>query len=64
MIAVSESRLKKGKHIANGMRCKLRKALLIYKLKQLESAFVELVNNNGRNIITGCIRKYPTPNNQ
>ena len=51
-------------YIANGIRYKLRKDVLICKLKQLKPTFVELVNSNRKNIIKGSIHKHPTLNNQ
>ena len=42
-------------YIANGIRYKLRKDFLIYKLKWLELTFVELVNINCKNTIIGCV---------
>ena len=51
-------------YVPNGIRYKLQKNLLISKLKQLDSTSAELVNNCFKNIITGCIHKHPTLNNQ
>ena len=36
-----------------------RKGLDIYKAKELESTFVEVLNPKGKNIVVGCIYKHP-----
>lgn len=38
---------------------RLRKELIINKSKEIESAFIELFNNNNFNRVIGCIYKHP-----
>ena len=45
-------------YVKKGINYKLRKDLQIYKSKQLESTFVEVVQNKER-IIIGCLHKHP-----
>ena len=33
---------------------------MLYKSKQLESTFVEIVNPGKKNVIAGCIYKHPS----
>ena len=33
---------------------------IMYKSKQLESAFIEIVNKNKKNILIGCIYRHPS----
>ena len=48
-------------YISKKHKCKRRKDLdsIIYKTKELESVFVELIRNNKKNIIIGCIYRHP-----
>ena len=32
---------------------------MMYKSKEIESTFIELVNNNNSNTVLGCIYKHP-----
>ena len=36
----------------------------MYKAKELESTFIEIINKKRKNLIVGCIYKHPTLNNQ
>ena len=49
-------------YISSNLKCKPRKDLenLLYKSKQLESTFVEIVNPGKKNVISGCIYKHPS----
>ena len=38
---------------------RLRKDLMMYKSKEIESTFTELLNNNSSNTVIGCIYKHP-----
>ena len=38
---------------------RLRKDLMMYKSKEIESTFIELFNNNNSNTVLGCIYKHP-----
>ena len=38
---------------------KTRNDLKMYKLKELESIFIEIINKKGKNTIVGCIYKHP-----
>ena len=46
-------------YIADGLNFKPRNDLKIYKSKELESAFVEIINPNEANSIIGVIYKHP-----
>ena len=46
-------------YISNNINCKLRKDLQIYKSKELESVFVEIINPKKNNTIIGCIYRHP-----
>ena len=46
-------------YIANGINFKPRNDLKIYKSKELESAFVEIINPNEANSLIGVIYKHP-----
>ena len=48
-------------YISNNHTYKVRKDLIIYKEKELESTFIEIINlnKNAKNIIVGCIYKHP-----
>ena len=47
-------------YISNKLNYKPRKDLEIYKSKQIESSFIEIINENGKNQIVGCIYKHHT----
>ena len=42
-------------YIKDNIICKLKKDLKIYKSKYLESIFLEVINQSGKNILVGCI---------
>ena len=48
-------------YISKNHKCKRRKDLdsIIYKTNELESVFIELIRNNKKNIILGCIYRHP-----
>ena len=46
-------------YIKKGIDYKLRTDLEIYKSKELESIFIEILNKNSKNTIIGCIYKHP-----
>ena len=46
-------------YIKDNIMYKLRKDLKIYKNKYLESIFLEVINQSGKNIIVGFICRYP-----
>ena len=47
-------------YIHNKHSYKKRNDLKIYKPKELESVFVEILNPGSKNIVVGCIYKHPT----
>ena len=47
-------------YIVNHLLDKLRNELIIYKINELESTFVEIVNPKKSNIIVGVIYRYPS----
>ena len=47
-------------YISESLNYKKRNDLKIYKTKELESTFVEIINKKGKNTIVGCIYKHPT----
>ena len=47
-------------YIKNNIKYKLRNDLKIYKSQELESIFIEIVNENSKNIIIGCIYRHPS----
>ena len=49
-------------YIKEGINYKPRPDLNIYKPKELESFFVEVVNSNGSNSIVGTIYRHPCLN--
>ena len=46
-------------YINNNINYICRNDLQIYKKKQLETTFIEIINPNGKNIIVGCIYRHP-----
>ena len=38
---------------------RLRKDLMMYTYKEIESIFIELFNNKNSNTIIGCVSKHP-----
>ena len=51
-------------YISEELNYKTRKDLQIYKAKELESTFIEIINKERKNLMVGCIYKHPTLNNQ
>ena len=51
-------------YISEELNYKTRKDLQMYKAKELESTFVEIINKKRKNLIVGCIYKHPTLNNR
>ena len=50
--------------ISEELNYKIRKDLKMYKAKELESTFIEIIKKKRKNLIVGCIYKHPTLNNQ
>ena len=46
-------------YISTDLSYKTRNDLKMYKSKELESIFIEIINKKGKNIIIGWIYKYP-----
>ena len=46
-------------HVDKQLRYRLRKDLMIYKSKEIESMLIEFFNNNNSNTVIGCIYKHP-----
>ena len=46
-------------YISSDLNYKVRNDLKIYKAKELESVFVEIINKDEKNYIVGCIYKHP-----
>ena len=46
-------------HISSELNYKVRSDLKMYKTKELESVFIEIINKKGKNQIIGCIYKHP-----
>ena len=46
-------------YVDKQLTCRLRKDLMMYKSKEIESTFTELLNNNSSNTVIGCIYKHP-----
>ena len=46
-------------YISSDLNYKVRNDLKIYKAKELESVFVEIINKDKKNYIIGCIYKHP-----
>ena len=49
-------------YVKSGINFKPRNDLQIYKSKELESAFIEIVNKNESNAIVGVMYRYPCMN--
>ena len=41
------------------LRCKVRHDLNMYKSKEIESTFIEIIESNAKNKMFGCINKQP-----
>ena len=46
-------------YVSNKLNSKLRNDLAIYKTKELESTFIEIINPRKKNTLIGCIYKHP-----
>ena len=46
-------------YINKNINFKIRNDLKIYKYKELESVFIEIINRKGKNTIVGCIYRHP-----
>ena len=46
-------------YIKNNLNYKLRPDLQIYKKKELETVFIEILQENKENVIVGCIYRHP-----
>ena len=46
-------------YISSDLNYKVRNDLKIYKAKELESVFVEIIDKDKKNYIVGCIYKHP-----
>ena len=51
-------------YISEELNYKTCKDLQVYKAKELESIFIEIINKKRKNLTVGCICKHPTLNNQ
>ena len=51
-------------YISEELNYQTRKDLQMYKIKELKSIFIEIINKKRKNLIVGCIYKHPTLNNQ
>lgn len=49
-------------YIDNSLNYIVRSDLKIYKKKELESVFIEIINPKGKNLIVGCIYRHPCMN--
>ena len=46
-------------YVDKQLTCRLRKDLIMYNSKEIESIFIELFNNINSNTVVGCICKHP-----
>ena len=46
-------------YVKNDTLYKVRNDLKMYKRKNLESIFVEVINTNNKNIVVGCVYRHP-----
>ena len=46
-------------NIDQNVKYKIREDLKFYKSKEIESTFLEIIENNLKDVITGCIYKHP-----
>ena len=46
-------------YISSDLNYKVRNDLKLYKSKELESIFIEIMNKKGKNTIIGCVYKHP-----
>ena len=53
------SHLKEGHYIDKNLRYRSRNDLTLYKSKEIESSFIEIIEPKKKNTIVGCIYKHP-----
>ena len=46
-------------YIRKAINYKLRPDLMIYKKRELESVFIEIIQKNSKNMVVGCIYRHP-----
>ena len=46
-------------YIDQNVKYKIREELNLCKSKEIESTFLEIIENNRKNVIVGCIYKHP-----
>ena len=46
-------------YIDQNVKYRIREDLKLYKRKEIESTFLEIIENNGKNVIVGCIFRHP-----
>ena len=46
-------------YLDQNVKYKIREDLKLYKSKKIESIFIEIIENNQKNVIVGCIYKHP-----
>ena len=46
-------------YIDQNVKYKIREELNLCKSKEIESTFLEVIENNRKNVIVGCIYKHP-----
>ena len=46
-------------YIDKNLRYRSRSNLILYKSKEIESSFIEIIESKKKNTIVGCIHKYP-----
>ena len=46
-------------YIDQNVKYKIREDLKLYKSEEIESIFLEIIKNNQKNVIVGCIYKHP-----
>ena len=49
-------------YIDNNINYAVSDDLCIYKTKELESVFIEIINSEGKNTIVGCVYRHPSMN--
>ena len=47
-------------YIKNDTVYKVRNDLNLYKSKNLESIFIEIISTNNKNIVVGCVYRHPS----
>ena len=46
-------------YIRKAINYKLRPDLMIYKKRELESVFIEIIQKDSKNMVVGCIYRHP-----